>query len=300
MAQLGFLGLGIMGSRMARHLLKAGHEVALWTHSEGKAAELAREGKGTVCATPREVAERSDFLFYCVGDSEMSRTVATGPDGILEGARPGSVTADCSTISPAVSKEIHSEFAAQGFDFLDAPCTGSTGGADSGTLTFMIGGSQEAFDRAKPYFELMGKRFYFCGDAGQGLHAKLTQNLVLGNLMEAFAEGMVLATKNGIAPELMLDILDNSAAKSAFITFKAPFILSRNFKAAFSTKWLHKDIGLALESAQASNLPLPVTAVTQQMLRISIAEGRGDEDICSTIRTLEAWAGVEVKGEVKK
>ncbi len=295
MAQLGFLGLGIMGSRMARHLLKAGHEVALWTHSQAKAVELAKEGKGIACSTPREVAERSDFLFYCVGDSDMARAVTLGPGGILEGARQGSVTCDCSTISPAVSKQIHAAFAAKGAEFLDTPCTGSTGGADGATLTFMIGGSQGAFERAKPYLELMGKRFYFCGAAGQGLHAKLTQNLILGNLMEAFAEGMVLATKNGISPELMLDILDNSAAKSSFITFKAPFILSRNFGAAFSTKWLHKDISLALESAQASNLPLPVTAITQQMLRVAIAKGRGDDDICSTIRTLEEWAGVEVK-----
>jgi 3-hydroxyisobutyrate dehydrogenase-like beta-hydroxyacid dehydrogenase len=295
MAQLGFLGLGIMGSRMARHLLKGGHEVALWTHSQGKAFELAREGKGVVCKTPREVADHADFIFYCVGDSEMSRAVALGPDGILAGARPESVTCDCSTISPAVSQEIHAAYAAKGLDFLDAPCTGSTGGAEGGTLTFMIGGSQAAFDRAKPYLQLMGKRFYYCGSTGQGLHAKLTQNLILGNLMEAFAEGMVLATKNGINPELMLDILDNSAAKSSFITFKAPFILSRNFGTAFSTKWLHKDIGLALESAQAGNLPLPVTAVTQQMLQMAIAKGRGDDDICSTIRTLEEWAGVEVK-----
>jgi 3-hydroxyisobutyrate dehydrogenase/2-hydroxy-3-oxopropionate reductase len=295
MAQLGFLGLGIMGYPMARHLLKAGHEVALWTYSQAKAVELAKEGKGVACATPREVAERSDFIFYCVGDSEMSHTVATGPNGILEGARPGSVTADCSTISPAVSKRIHAAFAAKGANFLDAPCTGSKGGAEGATLTFMIGGSQEAFERAKPYLEIMGKRFYYCGAAGQGLHAKLTQNLVLGNLMEAFAEGMVLATKNGIAPELMLDILDNSAAKSSFISFKAPYILSRNFSTAFSTRWLHKDIGLALESAQASDLPLPITAVTHQMLRAAIANGWGDDDICSTIKTLEGWAHVEVK-----
>lgn len=284
-----------MGYPMARHLLKAGHDVALWTHSNDKAVELAREGKGVACATPREVAERSDYLFYCVGDPEMSRSVALGPNGILEGARPGSVTADCSTISPAVSKQISAAFAAKGVDFLDAPCTGSKGGAEGATLTFMIGGSQAAFERAKPYFEIMGKRFYYCGAAGQGLHAKLTQNLVLGNLMEAFAEGMVLATKNGIAPELMLDILDNSAAKSSFITFKAPYILSRNFTTAFSTKWLHKDIGLALESARESNVPLPVTAVTHQMLQAAIANGWGDDDICSTIKTLEGWAHVEVK-----
>lgn len=295
MAQLGFIGLGIMGYPMARHLLNAGHEVALWTHSREKAEELAKEGNGLACNTPREVAERADFIFYCVGNSEMSKTIALGPDGILSGARPGSVTADCSTISPAVSKQTHAAFAAKGVDYLDAPCTGSKGGAEGATLTFMIGGSQAAFDRAKPYFEILGKRFYYCGAGGQGLHAKLTQNLVLGNLMEAFAEGMVLATKNGIAPELMLDILDNSAAKSSFITLKAPYILSRNFNTAFSIKWLHKDIGLALESAKASNLPLPITAITHQMLQAAIANGWGDDDICSTIKTLEGWAGIEVK-----
>ena len=284
-----------MGYPMARHLLKAGHDVALWTHSQAKAGELAREGKGVACATPREVAERADYIFYCVGDPEMSRSVALGPEGILKGARPGSVTADCSTISPTVSKQIGAAFAAKGAEFLDAPCTGSKGGAEGGTLTFMIGGSQAAFERAKPYFEIMGKRFYYCGAAGQGLHAKLTQNLVLGNLMEAFAEGMVLATKNGISPKLMLEILDNSAAKSSFITVKAPAILSRNFATAFSTKWLHKDIGLALESAQESNLPLPITSVTHQMLQAAIANGWGDDDICSTIRTLEGWAHVEVR-----
>jgi 3-hydroxyisobutyrate dehydrogenase-like beta-hydroxyacid dehydrogenase len=295
MAQLGFLGLGIMGYPMARHLLKAGHDVALWTHSKTKAVELAREGKGTACESPREVAEKADYIFYCVGDPEMSRSVALGPDGILAGARKGSVTADCSTISPTMSKQIGAAFAAKGAEFLDAPCTGSKSGAEGGTLTFMIGGSQAAFERAKPYFEIMGKRFYYCGPAGQGLHAKLTQNLVLGNLMEAFAEGMVLAKKNGISPKLMLEILDNSAAKSAFITAKAPAVLSRNFATTFSTKWLHKDIGLALESAQESGIPLPITAVTHQMLQAAIANGWGDDDICSTIKTLEGWAQVEVK-----
>ena len=295
MAQLGFLGLGIMGYPMARHLLKAGHDVALWTHSKQKAVELAREGKGVACATPREVAERADYIFYCVGDPEMSRSVALGPDGILKGARPGSVTADCSTISPSLSKQINAAFAAKGAEFLDAPCTGSKGGAEGATLTFMIGGSQAAFERAKPYFEIMGKRFYYCGAAGQGLHAKLTQNLVLGNLLEAFSEGMVLAKKNGVSPKLMLDILDNSAAKSAFITAKAPAVLSRNFSTAFSVKWLHKDIGLALESAGESGLPLPITSVTHQMLQAAIANGWGDEDICSAIKTLEDWAHVEVK-----
>jgi len=295
MAQLGFLGLGIMGYPMARHLLEAGHEVALWTHTAAKARELAAKGKGTACATPKEVAQRADFIFYCVGTTAMARAVSTGKDGLLEGIRPGSVTADCSTVSPTESAEIGALFTAKGVHFLDAPCTGSKAGAEGGTLTFMVGGDQGAFDRAKPYFEAMGKRLYYCGPAGQGLKAKLTQNLVLANLMQAFAEGLVLATKNGVSPQLMLDILDNSAAKSALISAKAPFILKRDFGTNFSTKWMHKDIGLALESAKGLDLPLPLTAITQQMLQAAIAKGYGEDDFCSTIRVLEDLAGIQVK-----
>jgi 3-hydroxyisobutyrate dehydrogenase/2-hydroxy-3-oxopropionate reductase len=295
MAQLGFLGLGIMGYPMARHLLHAGHEVALWSNTHAKAHELAAEGKGIACATPKEVAQRADFIFYCVGNTAMDRAVTLGKDGLLAGIRPGSVTADCSTVSPSESQELGEAFTAKGVHFLDAPCTGSKAGAENATLTFMIGGDEGAFGRAKPHFEVMGKRLYYCGPSGQGLRAKLTQNLILANLMQAFAEGLVLATKNGVSPELMLDILDNSAAKSGLISAKAPFILKRDFRTNFSTKWMHKDVGLALESAKALDLPLPLTAITEQMLRAAIGKGYGEDDFCSTIRVLEDLAGIEVK-----
>jgi 3-hydroxyisobutyrate dehydrogenase/2-hydroxy-3-oxopropionate reductase len=296
MAKLGFIGLGIMGYPMARHLLKAGHDVALWTHSIAKAHELAKEGKGTVCANPKEVAAQSDFVFYCVGDSKMTREVALGKDGLLEGARKGAVIADCSTVAPSTSREIGAQFAAKGAYFLDAPCTGSKPGAENAALTFMVGGDEKAFENAKPYFETMGKRIYYCGGAGQGLQAKLTQNLLLANIMQAFSEGMVLAAKGGIKPELMLDILENSAAKSNFVTFKAPFVLKRDFATNFSAKWMHKDIGLALETAKELDLPLPITSVTQQMFQAAIAKGWGEDDLCGTIRVLEDWGGVKIQG----
>jgi 3-hydroxyisobutyrate dehydrogenase-like beta-hydroxyacid dehydrogenase len=295
MAKIGFLGLGIMGYPMAQHLLQSGHEVALWSHQSKKAVELAALGKGLACKDPKQVAEHADYIFYCVGDSSMAKAITVGGGGLLEGARPGSIIADCSTIAPATSREIGAAFAAKGAQFLDAPCTGSRPGAEQATLTFMIGGEQSAFERAKPYFELMGKTFYYCGGPGQGLQAKLTQNLVLANIMEAFAEGIVLATKGGIAPELMLEILNNSAAKSGLISYKAPFILARDFHANFSTKWMAKDVGMALEQGKLLNVPLPVTAVTEQMLRASVSEGRGDDDFCSLVQTLEKWAGVVVQ-----
>lgn len=283
-----------MGYPMARHLVKSGNEVALWSNTALKARELAKEGKAAACATPKEVAERADFIFYCVGDSAMAREITTGKSGLIEGIRKGAVVADCSTISPCVSKEIGAAFAAKGAAFLDAPCTGSKPGAEGATLTFMIGGDQGAYEKAKPYFEIMGKVFYYCGAAGQGLQAKLTQNLILANIMQAFAEGMVLATKGGVPPELMLDILNNSAAKSGLISYKAPFVLNRDFQTNFATKWMAKDIGLALESAKSMNVPVPATALTEQMLRAAVAKGFGEDDFCSTIRVLEEWAGIEV------
>ena len=284
-----------MGYPMAQHLLKSGNDVALWSHQGSKAKELAKEGKGTACATPKEVAQRSDYIFYCVGDSAMSREVAIGKNGLIEGAKSGTTVADCSTIAPDASREIHGAFAAKGVHFLDAPCTGSKPGAEKATLTFMIGGDTAVFEKARPYFEIMGKLFYHCGGPGAGLQAKLTQNLVLANVFQGFAEGMVLAAKGGIRPELMLEILDNSAAKSGLISFKAPFVMNRDFRTNFSTRWLHKDVSLALDSGNALNVPLPATALIQQMLQAAMARGWADEDFCSSIRLLEEWASVEVK-----
>lgn len=294
-ARLGFLGLGIMGYPMAHHLVKTGNEVSLWSHTGAKAEHLAKEGRGRICTSPKQVAEQADIIFYCVGDSAMSKDVALGKNGLLEGVREGTVIADCSTISIEVSREIGRSFASKGAYFLDAPCTGSKPGAENAALTFMIGGEEQAFEKARPYFEAMGKRLYYCGPSGQGMQAKLTQNLFLANIMQAFAEGMVLAAKGGIKPELMLDILENSAAKSNFVSFKAPYILKRDFSTNFSTKWMLKDIRLAMESAKSMDLPLPQTAIAEQMFQAAIARGWGEEDVCGVIRLLEEWAGVEIR-----
>jgi len=282
---------------MARNLARAGHQLAVWSNTASKAQQLASEEKAVACASPKEVAEQSDFIFACVGDTRMSEELFTGPKGVINGAKPGTVAADASTISPSASRGIGEKLSAKGIHFLDAPCTGSTPGAINGTLTFMIGGDQKVFEKTKPYLETMGKKFYYCGGAGLGLQAKLTQNLILANLMQAFNEGLVLSTKGGIAPDLMLEILDNSAAKSGLISFKAPFVFRRDFTTNFSTKWMHKDIGLALGSGQEMGLPLPMSGLTEQVFQAAIAEGYGEDDMCSTIRVMERWAGIEVKGK---
>jgi 3-hydroxyisobutyrate dehydrogenase-like beta-hydroxyacid dehydrogenase len=296
-AKLGFLGLGIMGYPMARNLIRGGHDVALWTNSPEKAKKLAAdEGSGHACATPKQVAEHAECIFLCVGDTEMSEKVILGENGLIEGARHGTAIVDASTVSPSHSLKMRDALAPKGIDYLDAPCTGSKPGAEGGTLTFMIGGDKAVFERVKPLLEPMGKQLFYCGTHSMGMNAKLTQNLVLSNILQAFNEGMVLATKAGVEPRLMLEILDKSAAKSGLINFKAPFVFARNFETNFSVKWMHKDIGLMLDSARDLGVPLPLTSLTQQMFRAAIAKGHGDEDICSTIKVLEDWVGIEVKG----
>jgi 3-hydroxyisobutyrate dehydrogenase-like beta-hydroxyacid dehydrogenase len=295
MAKPGFLGLGIMGGPMAKRLLGAGHEVALWSHTKGKAEALG----GKACATPREVAEQSDCVFLCVGDTAMSHQVIFGENGLATGAKKGLVIANCSTISPKESRQMAEILSSAGIDYLDAPCTGSKAGAENGTLTFMVGGKKDVFDRVRPFFEPMGKQFYYGGDSGQGLHAKLSQNMILGNLLQAFNESIVLSTKAGVPPELMLEIIDNSAAKSGLVSLKAPLVFKRDFGPRFSVKWLEKDMQLMLDSAAELNVPVPLTALSRQMYRAAIAKGYGEEDICGSIRLLEDLASCEVTANTK-
>lgn len=284
-----------MGYPMARNLLRAGHEVALWSHTSSKANELAAAEKGAFAATPKAAAQNAECLFLCVGTTAMAEQVILGEDGIIAGARPGVIVADASTISPSGSRSIGTALAKKGIHYLDIPCTGSTPGANAGTLTFMVGGDQALLDKIRPWMEPMGKKIYYCGGAGMGLQAKLSQNLILSNILQAFNEGMILATKGGVDPKLMLEILSNSAAKSGLIEFKAPYVLNRDFSPQFSVKWMDKDIGLMLQSGTELNVPLPLTGLTRQVFQAAIAQGHAEEDICSTIKVLESIVGLEVK-----
>jgi len=295
MAKLGFLGLGIMGGPMARQLAGAGHTLAVWSYNQSKAKQLAASAGATFCESPEGVAKQSECVFLCVGDTAMSRKVILGPKGLVQGAQAGFVIVDCSTVSPLESSRIAKELGEKKIDFLDAPCTGSKAGAESGTLTFMVGGPPAVFERVRPWFQAMGKSLYYCGESGMGLRAKLTQNLILGNLLQAFNEGLVLSTKGGVDPALMLDILNNSAARSGLIAAKAPAVFKRDFSTNFSVKWLSKDIRLAIDLASELGVPIPLTSLAQQLYQSAMAKGYGEEDICGSIRVLEELAGCEVK-----
>ena len=225
----------------------------------------------------------------------MSRGVIFGDDGLVSGAAPGTVIVDTSTVSALESVRVGEELDRLGFHFVDAPVTGSKLGAEGGKLTFMIGAALEVFERIKPYLEPMGHQLFHCGPQGMGIRVKLAQNLIQANVLQAFVEGIVLSTKAGVDPQLMLDVLNNTAAKSGLIAFKAPYIYDREFSTHFSTKWMDKDVGLALELADDLQVPVLLTSITKQVYQAAIAQGLGEEDFSSVIKVLEGMSGIEVK-----
>ena len=296
--QIGFIGLGIMGLPMARHLIEAGHSLTAFSKTRAKAEALAKEAGADKCvaaATPAELARRSDLIFLIVSDTAAVEEMAVGPNGLFEGLRKGAVVADCSTISPSASRRLAAQAGERGARWLDAPCTGSKAGAESGNLTFMIGGEQAVFESVRDHFLPMGKKLYYVGSNGMGLHAKLTQNLVLALTYQGVCEGFVLAAKAGVPPRLMYDIIQNSAARAGILEYKAPAIFRGAWATNFSLKWMYKDITLMLESGREMGVPLPALSVVHELFGANIARGHGDDDYASVITLLEEWSGVQVR-----
>jgi 3-hydroxyisobutyrate dehydrogenase/2-hydroxy-3-oxopropionate reductase len=288
--KLGFIGLGIMGAPMAKNLLKAGYSVTVHNRTRRKAEELA--GSGAVVAdSPAEVGRRASVIFLCLGDSD---SVSQTAEQLLESLQPGSIVVDCTTISPTVSRAIGRRFRERGIAFLDAPCSGSKAGATNGTLTFMVGGDREAFERVGEYLRAMGEKVFYLGGPGMGLQAKLTQNLVGALIYQAMAEGFVLARKAGLAPSSVLEVLQASVARAPMIDAKLPLVLARRFEPNFSLKWMYKDLGLMLDSGRELGVPLPVTSLVHELFGASVAMGHGEEDFAAAITLLETLAGVEV------
>jgi 3-hydroxyisobutyrate dehydrogenase-like beta-hydroxyacid dehydrogenase len=295
MANVGFLGLGIMGEPMTRRLIGAGHRLTVWSHNHEKASRFSQSYQCALADSPADVAVGSETVFVCVGDTAMSQEVIVGEHGLIKTARAGSLIVDCSTISPMASKGIATALAEKGIRFLDAPCTGSKPGAESGTLSFMVGGDKSVFEEAKPLLETMGQSLYYCGEHGRGLHAKVTQNLILGNIIQAFNEGLVLSTKGGVSPQIMIDIINNTGARSGYVAAKGKNVLRGEFSPTFSVRWLEKDLGLALMVGASLNVPLPITAASQQQMRTAVAMGYGEEDVSGSIRALEEIASCKVR-----
>ena len=293
---VGFIGLGIMGHPMALNLVKAGFQVSVFNRTREKAEELEKAG-ARVASNPADVARDADFVMSIVSDSAASEEVMLGKEGVLQTVKPGAIVIDSATISPVVSRKLACHAAGKQASFLDAPVTGSKHGAEKGELTFMIGGEREVFERAMPVLKVLGKKHIYCGMHGAGLSAKLAQNVIQSTMLEIFCEGFVLATKAGVKPETMFEIVQSSMARAALTDFKAPFIFKGDFTPYFPLKWMHKDVTLAMEAAFAQGVPMPVAAAVKEVYGAAKAQGKGDLDYVAVITFLEALAGVKVRTE---
>jgi 3-hydroxyisobutyrate dehydrogenase len=289
--RVGFLGLGIMGSRMAANLRRAGFELAVWTHTEGKAEVWAEQHGANPFATPAEVAERSDIVISMVVDGEQVASVLTGPGGAIEAARPGLLCVDCSTIAPPDTRRIGAALAARGASMLDAPVTGSSPRAEDGSLTIMAGGSAADFERARPLLERMGKLILHVGELGQGEMLKLINNSLGAANAAAVAEALVLAEATGIDLDALVTVAGAGSGASAQLELKSGPMRRHDYTTLFKTDHMLKDVRLCLEEAQRAGVPFPAASHARDMLGAASGRGHGNDDYASIIEAAEGLAG---------
>jgi 2-hydroxy-3-oxopropionate reductase len=256
---IGFIGLGLMGKPMAGNLLKAGFPVVVWNRTKSRADELVSAG-ARFGANPRDTASQADVLITIVSDPPAIEDILWGAGKALDGLRRGSTLIDSSTISPDLARRVATACAEKGVDYLDAPVTGGDWGAKKGELVFMIGGKPEVFERVKPVFEALGKKFFLLGPNGSGQTVKLAMNLILALEVEALAEALALATRGGVAGEKLVEVMQSSMARAGVLDVKAPSILKNEFPASFPLRLMHKDMRLALELAAKQSVTLPAAA----------------------------------------
>lgn len=293
MAKVGYIGLGIMGASMARNLMKAGHELVVHNRSQGIVKELAKEG-ATPASSPREVAEQVEFVFTNLPDSPDVELVVLGENGIIEGAHEGLIYVDNSTIKPETARIIAERLAAVGVMALDAPVSGGDVGARDGTLTIMVGGPQEAFDKALPLFETMGKAYVLVGDSGAGQIAKVCNQIVVGAQMVGMAEALITAQKTGVDPVRVVDAIKGGAAQMWALDVKPPRLFAGNRKPGFKAYMQHKDLGIVLDTAKTYGIPLPMTAVVLQLYTAMLEQGNRELDNSAVISVHESLAGIKL------
>jgi 2-hydroxy-3-oxopropionate reductase len=291
MAQtIGFIGLGIMGRPMARNLIKAGYPLVVHNRSRAAVEELA--GAGAKAATsPREVAGSCDVLITMLPNSPDVEQVALGKDGIIEGARRGLIFVDMSTISPIVTQKAGKALEPKGVQMLDAPVSGGEKGAIEGTLSIMVGGDKSLFDQVLPIFQAMGKTITYLGPLGFGGFTKLANQIIVAVNLTALGEALTLARKAGLDRELTLKALAGGLAGSRCLDQKASNYVQGSYKPGFKVDLHYKDLGLIMEAARALGVPLPATAVVQELFNALRVRGRGQLDHSAVITLLEDLAG---------
>ena len=292
MAQvIGFIGLGIMGRPMARNLLKAGYSLVVHSRSRGPVDEIAGAG-AKVGTSSRDVAAQCDVLITMLPNSPEVEQVVLGRDGVIEGARPGMILLDMSTISPLVSQKVGAALAAKSVKMLDAPVSGGEKGAIDGALSIMVGGDKAVFDKALPIFQAMGKTITHLGPLGAGGFTKLANQIIVAVNLTARGEALTLAKKAGLDRELTLTALAGGLAGSKCLDQKKPNYLADTYNPGFKIDLHYKDLGLIMESARALGVPLPTTAAVQELFSALRVKGRGGLDHSGVITLLEDLAGL--------
>ena len=286
---LGFIGLGIMGRPMAKNLLKAGYPLVVHSRSKGPVDDLTTAG-ARAATSPKAVAEQVDVLITMLPNSPDVELVALGRQGIVEGARPGLIYLDMSTISPLVSQKIDKELAARGVRMLDAPVSGGERGAIDGALSIMVGGERATFETVLPIFQAMGKTITHLGPLGAGGFTKLANQVIVAVNLTALGEALTLAKKAGLNRELTLKALGGGLAGSRCLDQKTPNYLSNTYNPGFKVDLHFKDLGLIMESARALGVPLPTTSLVQELFAALRARGRGGLDHSAVITLLEDLA----------
>lgn len=294
MSKLGFIGLGIMGAPMAGHLIEAGHDVYLHSRS-GVPASLTEAG-GIGCASPREVAAAADIIFLMVPDTPHVEQVLFAENGVSAGLSAGKCVVDMSSISPLATKEFATKINSLGSDYVDAPVSGGEVGAKAASLTIMVGGSDDAFAKVRPYFELMGKNITHVGGVGDGQTCKVANQIIVALNIEAVSEALVFAAKAGADPSKVREALMGGFASSKILEIHGQRMIDRTFNPGFRIELHQKDLGLALANAREMGVSLPNTSTAQELFNACVAQGGAGWDHSAMVRALETMANHVVAG----
>ncbi len=293
---IGFIGLGVMGKPMARNLLDAGYPLVVHNRSRDPVRDLSRVG-AQPAHTPAEVARQSDLIITCLPDSPDVRLVALGQDGLIEGVSEGDIYVDMSTIAPTVAIEVAETLADKGVQCLDAPISGGDVGAQTGTLSIMVGGEGTVFDAVKPVLEVLGETIVHCGPNGAGQTVKACNQVQVALNLLGMAEALVLGKKAGVDPRTIIDVLSGGFAQSRVMDVRGPNVIRGVFEPGFRSALHYKDLNIIRETARAYEVSLPAAALAHELFGAMQAQGWGDLDHSAVIRVIELLSGVEARTE---
>ena len=293
---IGFIGLGIMGSSMSKNLLKAGYELVVLDLNREAVQDVVSAG-ATEAHSPKEIAQKSQVVITMLPDSPDVELVALGADGLIEGMSEGMIYVDMSTIAPSTSTKIAEKMAEIGVKCLDAPVSGGDVGAKNATLSIMVGGEQDSFDQISPIFETLGKTIVLCGQSGAGQTVKACNQIQVALNFVGMAEALVLGTKAGVDPAIIVEVLSGGYAQSRVMDVRGPRIVKGDFEPGFKSKFHFKDLNIIMKTGNDYKVPLPATSLAHELFMAMMSAGRGDLDHSGVITVLEDLAGVQARSK---